>query len=883
MFEINRKLVAVFAIIIILALIVFIWSDSYISKSFELSKDERQIIRDFKSTLQISMTEHYIFTPENLETLAKRIQEDTGLHVVFKTVEDAVTPLIKFPSGIYGSPNLLYHLDIGYLTGDYQSIDARNYKMIEYPRRDLMMNALTKGDIQGILLPYAGDYLYDEELSLISYSEENPATVSFETDAKAFEPIIVKLFRTYQRDGLFESYKNDVNQARLDASGLVWPDMSDIDLNVGIIQQPSTAYIKDKNVYGLSVVLIKQLAELMNYHVVFTVGEYDKIKSLYTDGTLDLIISHKAITSSLNFFREPFVVVSKTDTDFHEDAYFDLQNVISYYDVQLPFDYRLIPNYDDFITSLEQSDDYFVMPLSFYQLTQEKLDLPDLYVNNTLDQSMSYYFTGDTTLLSHMEKLLQYVDEKRLLVLSQRTIPDERAIKTKSVIFITVGIILGIILFIYLMFRIILSINERQRLNYLFKYDQLTYLPNINGMRNLFASKSFKNGALALIDLRHFKLVNDTYGTEIGDQILIELTTHFKAIHPNLFVGRTSGDQFMFIIHQENYKIILDTILSTFMTYKHSVGHAAKLNISSCYVDMNVFGHDFETLNKYLESCMHYAKSESITNRWVEFDESLYASYLDEQELVIEIERALQDDQFQLFYQPQTELRQEKTIGAEVLIRWHHESRGPIYPDQFLGVAERNGLMKQIDMYMIKKACQQIKTWQDLGYDKMKISVNMSTYTFENKNMTDELLKIVQASGIDTTWFALEITEESGLSNLEKAKFIMDQIKAHGIRFALDDFGKGYSSISYLEKLPFDFLKIDKAFVDYIHTDAQSRALYGLITDLAKLYDMHIIAEGVEYPEQIEVIKKDIDTIIQGYYYSKPLNVEDFENRIKNQ
>jgi len=163
----------------------------------------------------------------------------------------------------------------------------------------------------------------------------------------------------------------------------------------------------------------------------------------------------------------------------------------------------------------------------------------------------------------------------------------------------------------------------------------------------------------------------------------------------------------------------------------------------------------------------------------------------------------------------------------------------------------------------------------------MKISVNMSTYTFDSPGMTEELLEIISNSNIDTTWFALEITEESGLANIKQAQAIMNDIKKHGIRFALDDFGKGYSSINYLEQLPFDFLKIDKAFVDHIHTSEKSKKLYGLITDLAKLYEMHIIAEGVEYKEQIDVIKHDLDTIIQGYYYSKPLTLDDFDKRIK--
>jgi diguanylate cyclase (GGDEF)-like protein len=630
---------------------------------------------------------------------------------------------------------------------------------------------------------------------------------------------------------------------------------------------PPIAYIRNQSIYGFAAAYLNNIAVASDVSLEYTIGEPDKLNELLRSENLDIILSN---TPTLPFYKEPLVIVSGFDTALHSEE----NSVMTFIDSN-------DISFDLLIDELDKT--HIKIPLSMYKFILDKKEINHLFLNQILLEETTYGFIGNEDILLQLEHYNDYISEKRLFDLSLHSIPNE---KNDKMIFATVvisSIVLIFLLLVYLTVRIIISINEKQRLNYLFKHDQLTYLLNHYGLKKMFNTINHKDGVMMLIDIRRFKLLNDTYGSDIGDQVLIEFSTILDSIADDLIVARTSGDQFTLLFNHNDYDKYFDLIMSSFVSFKEKEPHAEKLDLSACYVRYPEYTNDFDTLMQYLESTMYYAKSLNIINEWIAFDHDIYKNYVEEQELALEIQLAIEREELLLFYQPQTDLETERTIGAEVLVRWVHKERGNIYPDQFLGVAERNGLMRKLDMYMIKKACEQVKYWQENNYDKMKISVNMSTYTFESLKMSDELLQIVETSGIDTTWFAIEITEESGFSNLKKAKVIMDEIKAYGIRFALDDFGKGYSSISYLEQLPFDFLKIDKAFVDNIHTNEKSKVLYYLITDLAKLYNMHIIAEGVEYIEQINVIKKDLHTIIQGYYYSKPLTLDDFDNRVKNQ
>jgi len=885
----NKKLIILFISIVILSIVMFRIIDNNISNDFDLNTSEIKIIKSNEDKMiEVTVSDHFLWTEENFVSIQQQIENDLGLNITFKLFSDDLqtdTVLFKFPSGLYQPVDQLRPIDkYGFLEDDFQA------EKPVFDSLDTFYTAYENNSIDALLLLYQGDYIFSEDLKLVQLSTKYSQPIYFKSSEIEIEPVLTKAFNKYLTDGTVDLLLNhsNINNVR----EYINPSLnSDIlkyfsdkkGLHVGIENVPSIAYIYNQNIYGLSVALMNNFSDFFQLEINYTIGEHDKLNDELIKNNLDLILTTEPGEHAFKIYSEPLVIISHHDATLY-DAFDALSNktLIAYqHDLKLDLEPT---DFETFIDDINSSEDhYYILSKSMYELINNKIDVPTMYLNFISEESIDYYYVGNQDIIQLILRYVPFINNERLHQLSLLYVPDETKRKINWFIGLLIAGLTGFIIAVVIVVKIIMSINERQRLNYLFKHDQLTYLLNGYGLKKLFNNINKKSGVIMLIDLRHFKLINDTYGSTIGDQILIELADKFKSIDDKMVVARTSGDQYTFLVNQDEFEHYKQEILSVFTEFKSEELHAKKLSISACYVEFPEFSDDYDILMQYLESAMYYAKSMNIINTWVAFDHEIYTSYLKEQEMAIEIQTALDQEDLLLFYQPQTELVSEQTIGAEVLVRWVHQEHGNIYPDQFLGVAERNGLMRKLDMYMIRKACEQIRIWQELSYDQMKISVNMSTYTFESIGMTKELLQIIEDSKINTSWFAIEITEESGFSNLNYAKNVMDEIKTLGVRFALDDFGKGYSSLSYLEQLPFDFLKIDKAFVDNIHTNEKSRTLYYLITDLAKLYNMHIIAEGVEYLDQINIIKKDMTTIIQGYYYSKPLPLADFEARIKQQ
>ncbi|MEA1974418.1 MAG: EAL domain-containing protein [Bacillota bacterium] len=886
---INKKLIILIIVVLLLGVFLISLNENSILKSFKLNNEEIKLIKQYKNkSITIKVSPSFIWTEESFKQLEEEILKDLDLNVTFKlALNDEISDSVLFslPTGIYQSPDKIKLINAyGYLNTDYSRHNAKDHLYNDF---NTLINAYKNNEIDALLLPYQGDYIYKHDLKLVELSMNNMQQIYFTSNELKINTVLEKMFDYYLKNGVIDKLINKANILNINNNNYLTQKNSNFlktkkNIKVGIVNYPAISYIKNKNIYGLVTAYMNNFVDSLDLEVSYIIGENNKLNEMLKKNELDLLFSTNRGDYGVQIFQEPLVITSTHDPNI----YFSIEELSNESFICFDKFNSIVPelNSTDFSSLIDNiktdGDKYFIMPKSMYELLIEKVDIPEMYLNFISKEKVKYYFSGEEDIIDLLANYDLLIDNKRLYKLSLLYIPDETNKKTNWIIaiFFSSIIALGIVIII----KTILNVNEKNRLNYLFKHDQLTYLLNSYGLKKIFNTIDKKEGVLMLIDLHRFKLINGIYGSNFDDQILIKLANQFNTIDDKLIVARTSGNQFTFLLNQENYFDYQKKILSVFSEFKLEKQDIEKLSISACYVEYPKFGVDFDILVKYLESAMYYVKSINITNSWIPFDDNIYSSYLEEQEMVIEIQNAILNEDFELYYQPQVDLKTEKTIGAEVLIRWNHEKHGIIYPDNFLYVAEKNNLMRKIDMYMIRKACEQLKVWQDLSYQKMKISVNISTDTFESKDMSLELIDIIKKSKINTSWFALEITEESGFSNLEYAKSVMDEIKSFGIRFALDDFGTGYSSLNYLEKLPFDFLKIDKAFVDNIHTSKKAKTLYYIITDLAKLYNMHIIVEGVEYSEQIDIIKKGSSPIIQGYYYSKPLPLLEFDKRIRS-
>jgi diguanylate cyclase (GGDEF)-like protein/PAS domain S-box-containing protein len=439
------------------------------------------------------------------------------------------------------------------------------------------------------------------------------------------------------------------------------------------------------------------------------------------------------------------------------------------------------------------------------------------------------------------------------------------------------------------------DISERKenedRINNLAFFDPLTQLPNRRLLQDrlehaLVTSQRQENlGALLFIDLDDFKTLNDNRGHHIGDLLLIAVAERLKeSVRNQDTVARLGGDEFLVVLEG------LDQELNTAATQAQQVGekiltalnHAYQLEgheyFNSPSIGICLFGDqnaNIDELLKQADQAIYHAKAAG-RNTLRFFDPEMQATTAQRFALQHEIREALQQQQFQLYYQPQLD-QQGKVVGAEALIRWLHPQRGMIPPLDFIPIAEESGLITALGNWIVETACAQLIRWSQSPHTAhLILSINVSPRQFQHPQFVDELLAIIARSGADPHKLTLELTESMLVANPQDIISKMDALKPSGITFSLDDFGTGYSSLSYLKRLPISELKIDKSFVNDILTDSNDAAIARMIIRLAQSMELTVIAEGVETKAQRDWLESEGGFKYQGYYFGRPVPIEDF-------
>lgn len=433
-------------------------------------------------------------------------------------------------------------------------------------------------------------------------------------------------------------------------------------------------------------------------------------------------------------------------------------------------------------------------------------------------------------------------------------------------------------------------------LNHLAYYDSLTGLPNRalfyeRLLQSIKFNKRYRsNLAVFFIDLDRFKNINDTMGHSIGDELLMEVATRIKnRIRESDTVCRIGGDEFLIILDKFNNiddvamvaTDIINVIEEPIVLLDKEIKCSASLGIS-------LFPEDDDTpegLMRKADSAMYQAKDsgKGVYKFFSQDMEDLNTAKLD---LEIQLRKALEDNQFELFYQPQIDIKkylqkEYSVVGCEALIRWRSEENKIIPPDLFIPIAEETGMIIPIGKWVIETACATGFKWYAEG-NPIRISVNVSSIQFEDPDFISYLDEALNKSGLPPHLLHLELTESMLLNNLKDTIDLLNAIKTRGILFSIDDFGTGFSSLSYIKELPASNLKIDKGFIFKMDNSDQDKALVKVIISIAKTFGMKSLAEGVETLEHLNLLNQMGCEEIQGYYISKPLPQKDFENFLKD-
>jgi diguanylate cyclase (GGDEF)-like protein/PAS domain S-box-containing protein len=419
-------------------------------------------------------------------------------------------------------------------------------------------------------------------------------------------------------------------------------------------------------------------------------------------------------------------------------------------------------------------------------------------------------------------------------------------------------------------------------------YDSLTGLPNKKlfdqCLEQLIIRSKYENFKIAVmfIDLDRFKMINDTLGHNFGDVLLQETAKRLKScVRKNNMIARYGGDEFIILLENINY----DEIEKVAQRIINSFKNLFIINDTEIYISPSIGisiypddADDSHALIKNADMAMYLAKDQGKNN--FQFYKKELSKNLDRKATLEScLRKALQKDEFILHYQPQVDLNSGKIIGMEALIRWRHPELGMISPVEFIPLAEETGLIVSIGEWVLRTACKQNKLWQDEGFPKMRIAVNISAVQFQNENFLNSVNNILEETKLKPEYLELEITE-SIMHNIKELKNILIELKKIGVQISIDDFGTGYSTLSILKNLPINKLKIDQLFLDDILINNSTVELMKTIIDMGHNLNFYVIAEGIEDKNQVSFLRQNKCNIGQGYLFSRPLPVENLRKTL---
>ena len=540
--------------------------------------------------------------------------------------------------------------------------------------------------------------------------------------------------------------------------------------------------------------------------------------------------------------------------------------------------------------------------------TNAKPHLLELLAENKLDEIVKLrqakVFHKDSLLLSvytlkdihenDMSYFLLFLDLNKIDMSSIQQTQERLFIFIFSIFLFIVGVYYYLYINKYRTF--IQNINEQlehevhkktKELHHLANHDTLTGLPN----RLLFldrlsqsikhAKRNHSNISVLFLDLDRFKEVNDTFGHDVGDQLLQEVSKKIsKSIREEDTISRLGGDEFTIILSDLKEEDIIQTTqkIITLMQEKFKIDN--KEIYTTFSIGISNFPQDGDTpeiLLRNADTAMYKAK-ELGKNQFQFYNATMTQVALQRAQIERDIRSALERDEFIPYFQPKIDTQNNRIIGMETLIRWNHPKLGFIMPSEFISIAEETGLIIPIDRFMMKKTLQIIKKWIDEGLHIGVLSLNLSIKQLEDISCIETLRAILSNHNIEAKYLELEITESQIMSNPKSAIEMLNHIKELGISLSVDDFGTGYSSLSYLKRLPIDTLKIDRSFISELPQDKEDVAIVKAIIALAQSLNMNTVAEGVETQEQLDFLVSQGCYNIQGYYYSKPLPEDEYKD-----
>lgn len=416
-------------------------------------------------------------------------------------------------------------------------------------------------------------------------------------------------------------------------------------------------------------------------------------------------------------------------------------------------------------------------------------------------------------------------------------------------------------------------------------YDNLTKLPNSNMLQSDLEKLCKGNIPFSVVcmNIDDFKTINNTLGHDVGDKYLEKISKLLQNFcRDNCSVYRQSGDEFIFLLKAvDNRKRIEHFVNLVQRTLTSSIFQINDNHLGiTTTIGVSIFPKHStlpSELLRFSSNAMYFAKN-FAKSTYIIYNRSISLKALEKSRFENNLRLALINNEFQVYYQPQVNIKTGKLIGMEALLRWIKPDKTRIMPSEFIPIAEDTGLILPLGEFVLKQACRQTKLWHTKYGYPLKISVNISEKQLENKNFIDVVSNVLTETEFNPKYLELEITESVAIKDINNIVMLLNKLKDINVKIALDDFGTGYSSLSYLKELPLNTIKIDKSFIDNIEYDQKKKAIMKSVAILSHDIDLNIICEGVETENQLEFLKSINCDEVQGYYFGKPFSALDFES-----
>jgi diguanylate cyclase (GGDEF)-like protein/PAS domain S-box-containing protein len=418
------------------------------------------------------------------------------------------------------------------------------------------------------------------------------------------------------------------------------------------------------------------------------------------------------------------------------------------------------------------------------------------------------------------------------------------------------------------------------------QHDALTNLPNraylVNKLDAFISSaqKTQRKFYVLFIDIDNFKVVNDSLGHDIGDELLRAVATRMKlCIRDHDFLARLGGDEFVLVLGGELSEVGLELLTQRLLGYvaEPLILKGQELSVT-CSIGCSVYpddGEDAINLLKHADAAMYQAKNRG-RNNLQKYQAEMFEKVSERLMLESQLRQAIGRNEFLLHYQPQLDLKTGLVIGAEALLRWQHPTLGLVSPAKFIPIAEDSGLIVPIGELVLNMACVQLRAWLDAGYPDFKVSVNVSAGQLALPNFVETVSNALMVNQLPATSLELELTESLSMRNPERTVSLLQRIRAIGVDIAIDDFGTGYSNLAYLKKFPIQRLKLDRSFISELVEDNANQSIIHSVIQMCQGLHLKVVAEGVEILGQLNLLKEYGCDEIQGYYFSPPVPADKF-------